>query len=370
MFTQRAHLADEYAPAHLKSVWLAIFLMAIPVGYAIGYIYGAAVGILLGWRGAFMSAACLMLPFTVFAFHTKPVPLGKAAIAGHGSNDRGRSAPPQPRNGHRPYGPPVHSDTIEDAEALAAAAAAAGDAGDAAVAALGDAEKLLLLEAAMERSDAARHRPGVRGDKANAWGGSGDAHAIGSGEDEAAHHSQGLLGADVPTDNTPMRRQTLWLIQCAPFAAHPCCDACRGKCATFIHFIWLVRHRQHLRLVPPVLTHPHAGILSVSSAHGHKTPSQKHPLKGDLLSPPHGIAQQTISAPAQHTAPRLAHSPTAAHSLPHIIPTNGTHMLQTRPPALDLAPPGALHCHGCLVLSPCSHCPSHSDAVVLFRTCD
>ena len=74
---QRARFAEEYAPPALKSIWLAIFLMAIPVGYALGYIYGAIVGTMFGWRLAFMSEATMMLPFVIFAFRTRPVPLGK-----------------------------------------------------------------------------------------------------------------------------------------------------------------------------------------------------------------------------------------------------------------------------------------------------
>jgi MFS family permease len=79
---RRSVHADQYAPAHLKSIWIAIFLMAIPVGYAVGYIYGAVMGTIFGWRIAFISEAFLMLPFAVFAFLTKPIPLSKAAVAG------------------------------------------------------------------------------------------------------------------------------------------------------------------------------------------------------------------------------------------------------------------------------------------------
>lgn len=53
--------------------------MSIPVGYALGYIYGGLVGYAFGWRAAFVSEALLMLPFVVFAFRTEPIPLRKAS---------------------------------------------------------------------------------------------------------------------------------------------------------------------------------------------------------------------------------------------------------------------------------------------------
>ena len=66
--------ADEHAPPPVKSIWIAVFLMAIPVGYALGYVYGGVLGPLLGWRLAFLSEASLMLPFVAFAFLTTPIP--------------------------------------------------------------------------------------------------------------------------------------------------------------------------------------------------------------------------------------------------------------------------------------------------------
>jgi len=53
--------------------------MAIPVGYAVGYIFGGVVGSWLGWRAAFLLEATLMSPFVVFALATPPVPLGVKA---------------------------------------------------------------------------------------------------------------------------------------------------------------------------------------------------------------------------------------------------------------------------------------------------
>lgn len=79
--------ADEHAPPAVKSIWIAVFLMAIPVGYALGYVYGGLLGPLLGWRLAFLSEASLMLPFVAFAFLTTPIPFS------HGAPRAARSAP-------------------------------------------------------------------------------------------------------------------------------------------------------------------------------------------------------------------------------------------------------------------------------------
>lgn len=63
----------------MKSIWIAIFLMAIPVGYAAGYIYGGIIGSLLGWRLAFLSEALLMSPFVALGFLSKPIPFAQKA---------------------------------------------------------------------------------------------------------------------------------------------------------------------------------------------------------------------------------------------------------------------------------------------------
>jgi MFS family permease len=76
--------ADEHAPEAVKSIWIAIFLMAIPVGYALGYIYGGLVGAALGWRLAFLTEALLMAPFVAFAFLTRPIPFGGKHVAALG----------------------------------------------------------------------------------------------------------------------------------------------------------------------------------------------------------------------------------------------------------------------------------------------
>ena len=203
--------ADQYAPPHLKSVWLAIFLMAIPVGYAVGYIYGAVMGTLLGWRGAFMSAALLMLPFTCFAFVTKPVPLSKNALNGHA---------PAAATGSRNHAEHGHVDTVADPAAVAAAAAAYGDEGDAVVvSALDAADKLALLEVGMEPSDGAGHMHAMRR-KPELWEGNGADHPDADGVAPG-----GGLGCDVPSAQHSMQRQTVWLLRCDSRDSRPLGDA-------------------------------------------------------------------------------------------------------------------------------------------------
>ena len=54
-------------------MWLASFYLCIPVGYALGYIYGGIVGVALGWRPAFLIEALAMLPFVAVCFVVPPV---------------------------------------------------------------------------------------------------------------------------------------------------------------------------------------------------------------------------------------------------------------------------------------------------------
>mmetsp|Transcript_10894 Transcript_10894/g.32645 ORF Transcript_10894/g.32645 Transcript_10894/m.32645 type:complete len:526 (-) Transcript_10894:2458-4035(-) len=57
---------DDNAPPERKTAWLATFYLCIPVGYALGYIFGGLVGQALGWRAAFWLEAALMAPFALF----------------------------------------------------------------------------------------------------------------------------------------------------------------------------------------------------------------------------------------------------------------------------------------------------------------
>ncbi|KAG0605674.1 hypothetical protein M758_9G078900 [Ceratodon purpureus] len=58
----------DVAPPSQSSSWMSIFYMFIPVGVAMGYVYGGVVGGALGWRAAFWIESLLMLPFAVFGF--------------------------------------------------------------------------------------------------------------------------------------------------------------------------------------------------------------------------------------------------------------------------------------------------------------
>ncbi|CAI8618022.1 unnamed protein product [Vicia faba] len=70
-----APFIDDNAPVAQKTVWLSIFYMCIPGGYALGYVYGGLVGSHFGWRYAFWVEAVLMLPFAILGFVMKPLQL-------------------------------------------------------------------------------------------------------------------------------------------------------------------------------------------------------------------------------------------------------------------------------------------------------
>ena len=40
----------DHAPPGRRTMWLGIFYLFIPIGVAVGYIYGGVVGSALGWR--------------------------------------------------------------------------------------------------------------------------------------------------------------------------------------------------------------------------------------------------------------------------------------------------------------------------------
>lgn len=58
----------DVAPPSQSSSWISIFYMFIPVGVALGYVYGGVVGGTLGWRAAFWIESLLMLPLAIFGF--------------------------------------------------------------------------------------------------------------------------------------------------------------------------------------------------------------------------------------------------------------------------------------------------------------
>ncbi|KAJ8452913.1 hypothetical protein Cgig2_014676 [Carnegiea gigantea] len=70
-----APFIDDNAPASQRTSWLGYFYMCIPVGYAIGYIYGGLVGNALAWRWAFWIEGVLMVPFVILGFVMKPLQL-------------------------------------------------------------------------------------------------------------------------------------------------------------------------------------------------------------------------------------------------------------------------------------------------------
>ena len=65
-----APFIDDYAPKDHKTRWLAVFYACIPVGYALGFLYGGLVGSFVGWRAAFAMEAVMMLPFIWYCFRT------------------------------------------------------------------------------------------------------------------------------------------------------------------------------------------------------------------------------------------------------------------------------------------------------------
>ncbi|CAL8463948.1 g3483 [Coccomyxa elongata] len=66
---------DDNAPPQSKTRWLATFYLCIPVGYALGYIFGGVVAGPLGWRAAFLLEAAAMAPFVAFCALAPPIHL-------------------------------------------------------------------------------------------------------------------------------------------------------------------------------------------------------------------------------------------------------------------------------------------------------
>jgi MFS transporter, Spinster family, sphingosine-1-phosphate transporter len=60
---------DDYAPDNLRGAWLALFYSAIPIGQAVGFVFGGKMNSSsLGWRGAFLLESFAMAPFTLVCF--------------------------------------------------------------------------------------------------------------------------------------------------------------------------------------------------------------------------------------------------------------------------------------------------------------
>ena len=59
---------DDVAPPERKTLWLAVFYACIPVGYALGFLYGGTVALAVGWRAAFAVECLMMVPFVVYTY--------------------------------------------------------------------------------------------------------------------------------------------------------------------------------------------------------------------------------------------------------------------------------------------------------------
>ncbi|CAI5519272.1 unnamed protein product [Closterium sp. Naga37s-1] len=105
-----APFIDDNAPPGKTAQWLATFYLCIPVGFALGYLYGGVAGPLLGWRGAFLLEAVFMLPFVVYTATADPPPL-KGRTHAHGSaaadndEERAEGAPSLAASSHTEVAP-------------------------------------------------------------------------------------------------------------------------------------------------------------------------------------------------------------------------------------------------------------------------
>lgn len=66
---------DDASPPATKTRWLACFFMCIPVGVALGFIFGKVVGDAAGWRAPFALNSLFMVPFVVFCYVSTPLAL-------------------------------------------------------------------------------------------------------------------------------------------------------------------------------------------------------------------------------------------------------------------------------------------------------
>lgn len=75
---------DDFAPAASKAKWFAAFYLCIPVGFALGYIFGGAVTAAASWRWTFVMEGAAMLPFIAFALTAQPLQLRGSKPTGRG----------------------------------------------------------------------------------------------------------------------------------------------------------------------------------------------------------------------------------------------------------------------------------------------
>ena len=110
---------DDHAPPAKRGLWLALFFSGIPVGTALGNVYGGYIGSTLGWRWAFAFLGAAMVPFIVLIWHA-PSPWRARGSGGSGGGGGGGG------------GGSAHSDSVSTPaastnNALASAAASVGE---------------------------------------------------------------------------------------------------------------------------------------------------------------------------------------------------------------------------------------------------
>ena len=71
---------DDHAPPAKRGLWLALFFCGIPVGTALGNVYGGFISTALSWRWAFALVGVVMVPFILIVWHA-PSPHRAAAEA-------------------------------------------------------------------------------------------------------------------------------------------------------------------------------------------------------------------------------------------------------------------------------------------------
>ena len=104
-------IIEDVAPKSMRNAWLAIFFSAIPLGFAVGYFTGGALGTTTNGRmKVFLLEAIAMVPFALLSL---VVPDSASLRAGTGGGGHGASA----------------FDVVDDAEAAGAGKNDAWDAG-------------------------------------------------------------------------------------------------------------------------------------------------------------------------------------------------------------------------------------------------
>ena len=67
-------MTDDNAPRDKVTLWIAILHLAIPCGYALGYVYGTVCVAIFGtWRSTFFVETFIMAPFIIYCFRVPPL---------------------------------------------------------------------------------------------------------------------------------------------------------------------------------------------------------------------------------------------------------------------------------------------------------